>query len=160
MKTKWIKVLLILAVVLIGWGVKSKFASQQTIVESYEHKIIELNQVETTAADEVNRTFLERFFTYESMLDRYEVGDITTADCYASLFPSGKVESDSGLSSELTSCDSYKKEESKDTISFLNQLQITIKVGGKETVQHTIFKTELKFVDGVWKVNEISFEED
>ncbi len=157
MKKKRIKVILALVVALIIWNVNHKIASQDAVIQSYEEKIIELNEINISDADKLNREFLNKFFTYESTPERYEVKSMTTPDCYASLFPSGEITTDSGLSSALTSCESYKKEDSKDSVSYLNQLEITIEIEGKESIQRVFFETKLNFIDEAWRVSEVEF---
>lgn len=106
-----------------------------------------------------NDTFLNAFFTYEKTRARYEnIKPLTTEEGYLSVFPSGLDLPDPdapSVQSLMTDLTQYQNRVNKNEMSFLSEFAVTTEYNKVKNTESYIVRTNLLFVDGKWKINDL-----
>lgn len=129
--------------------------------KNYEEQIKSLSSVKETEAIGSNRDFVNSYFTYESIKERYEkIQPLMTEKGYATVYPSaGELPGSSDkVSSSLTGLKAFKNQSTKTEMEFLNELTLTTEFNDIGNTEMVYVKTKLVYVNGQgWKVDGVEF---
>lgn len=154
---------LIIGVLIIAYifSLRSQLREVQANQHHYEKQIKSLSEVKNTDALELNRQFLEKFFTYETTAKRYEgIKSLMTDRGYQATHPSG-VElphSDQSVQSSMTGLKPFEYQHTKTEAEFINEFKLTTEFNNVSNTETVIVKTTLIYVkEQGWKVDDVEF---
>ncbi|GKU83934.1 hypothetical protein [Niallia sp. NCCP-28] len=143
------------------FSLKSQLQEVRSNQSRYEEKIKNLKMVQDSEAKMLNKTFLEKFFTYENTADRYKgIESFMTEQGLSSTHPSGTEipSTKESVASSIRGLKAYEHQISTTETSFINEFQFTTTYNGVADMVTTIIKTELLYVDHKgWKVNDVEY---
>ncbi|QHZ53347.1 hypothetical protein [Paenibacillus larvae] len=106
-----------------------------------------------------NAEFIKAFFEYDDLTTQIEkVKKLTTERGLLKAYPSGMSTERSGeVVTKIGGVETFEKLDEKDKkyVEYINEFNQTISFGGKKNRVKRIVKTQLKLVDGTWKVNNV-----
>lgn len=152
-----------IAVVLIlmyVFSLRSQLQEVRANQSNYEKQIKALSSVQNTDALNVNRKFLEKFFTYQTTAERYKkIEPLMTDQGFKATYPSGmELPKDQSVKSSMVGLKPYEYQSSKTEAEFFNEFKLTTKFNNVENTETVIVKTSLVYVkEQGWKIDDIEF---
>jgi hypothetical protein len=148
-------------VVMYVFSLRSQLQEVRANQGNYEEKIASLSSIENTDALEVNRKFLNNFFTYQTTAERYEtIKSFMTDQGYKATHPSGTElpNSEQSVKSSMTGLKPFEYQSSKTEAEFFNEFKLSTEFNDVTNTETVIVKTSLVYVkEKGWKIDDIEF---
>jgi hypothetical protein len=148
-------------VVVYVFSLQAQLREVRANQRNYEEQMASLSSVKNTDALEVNRDFLEHFFTYQTTAERYtNVESYMTDQGFQSTHPSGTElpKSEESVTSTMVGLKPYEYQSSKTEASFFNEFQLSTDFNDVTNTETVIVKTSLVYVKKQgWKVDDVEF---
>ncbi|WP_221567134.1 hypothetical protein [Alkalihalobacillus sp. TS-13] len=129
--------------------------------DHYEKEIKSLTSIQNTDALKVNQEFLEHFFTYQTIAERYEnIQPLMTDQGFNATHPSGTKppNSEQSVKSSMVGLKSFEYQESKTEAEFFNEFKLSTEFNDVTNTETVIVKTSLIYVkEQGWKINDVEF---
>ncbi|WP_347553006.1 hypothetical protein ABFG93_22435 (plasmid) [Pseudalkalibacillus hwajinpoensis] len=127
----------------------------------YEEQIASLSTVSNTNAQDVNRAFLEIFFTYKKTAERYkDIQPFMTDQGHQAIHPSGTElpKSEPSVQSTMVGLKSFEYQSSKTEAEFFNEFNLSTEFNDVTNTETVIVKTSLVYVkEQGWKIDDVEF---
>ncbi|RZT15569.1 hypothetical protein [Fictibacillus sp. BK138] len=150
-----------LVVVMYVFSLRSQLQEVRANQNNYEEKIATLSSIQNTDALEVNRKFLNSFFTYQTTTERYEkIKPLMTDQGYKATHPSGTElpNSEQSVKSLMTGLKAYEYQSSKTEFEFFNEFKLSTEYNNVSNTETVIVKTFLIHVKQQgWKIDDVEF---
>jgi hypothetical protein len=148
-------------VIMYVFSLQSQLQEVRANQENYEEKIATLSSIRNTDALEVNRKFLNNFFTYQTTAERYKnIKLLMTDQGYKATHPSG-VElpnSKQSIKSSMTGLKLFEYQSSKTEAEFFNEFKLSTEFNDVTNTETVIVRTSLIYIkEKGWKVDDIEF---
>ncbi|MED3564512.1 hypothetical protein [Bacillus xiapuensis] len=148
-------------VIMYIFGLRSQLQEVKANQRNYEDQIQTLSSVQNTDALEVNRKFLEKFFTYQTTAERYEkIKPLMTDQGFKATHPSGTElpKSKQSVKSSMVGLKPFEYQSSKTEAEFFNEFKLTTEFNNVSNTETVIVKTSLIYVkEQGWKINDVEF---
>lgn len=148
-------------VVMYVFSLRSQLQEVRANQDNYEEKIASLYSIQKTDALEVNRKFLNSFFTYQTTAERYEkIKPLMTNQGYKATHPSGTElpNSEQSVESSMTGLKPFEYQSSKTEAEFFNEFKLSTEFNDVTNTETVIVKTSLIYViEQGWKINDVEF---
>ncbi|WP_240416525.1 hypothetical protein [Paenibacillus periandrae] len=122
------------------------------------------DQISATGADDTNKAFIEKFFTYETTKQRYDnIKPFMTTRGYNSALPAGIEIPDNSsgvpsVSSQMNRLQPFRYVSGNEKIEFMNGFDVVTSFNKVQTTQTVIVHTVLLYSkDKGWQVDEVEF---
>lgn len=148
-------------VIMYIFGLRSQLQEVKANQRNYENQIKTLSSVQNTDALEVNRKFLEKFFTYQKTAERYEeIKPLMTDQGFKATHPSGTElpKSKQSVRSSMVGLKPFEYQSSKTEAEFFNEFKLTTEFNDVSNTETVIVKTSLFYLkEQGWKVDDVEF---
>lgn len=148
-------------VIMYVFSLRTQLQEVRANQRNYEEKIESLSSIQNTDALKVNREFLQSFFTYQTIAERYEnIKPFMTDQGYKATHPSGTdlPNSEQSVKSSMVGLKPFEYQDSKTEAEFFNEFKLTTEFNGVANTETVIVKTSLIYVkEQGWKVDDIEF---
>lgn len=148
-------------VIMYVFSLRSQLQEVKANQRNYEDQIKTLSSVQNIDALEVNRKFLEKFFTYQTTAERYEkIKPLMTDQGFKATHPSGTElpDSEESVKSSMVELKPYEYQSSKTEAEFLNEFKLSTEFNSVTNTETVIVKTSLIHVEGQrWLVDDVEF---
>ncbi|WP_408008202.1 hypothetical protein ACJROX_26585 [Pseudalkalibacillus sp. A8] len=129
--------------------------------DHYEKEIKSLSSIQNTDALKINKEFLEHFFTYQTIAERYQnIQPLMTDQGYKATYPSGTElpSSDQSVKSSIAGLKSFEYQDSQTEAEFFNEFKLSTEFNDVTNTETVIVKTNLIYVKKQgWKINNVEF---
>jgi uncharacterized protein len=148
-------------VIMYVFSLRSQLQEVRANQGNYEEQIKSLSSIQNTDALQINRVFLESFFTYQTTAERYKkIEPFMTVQGFKSTDPSGTElpNSEESVQSSMIGLKPFEYQSSKTENEFINEFKLTTEYNNVATTGTVIVKTSLIYVkEQGWKVNDVEF---
>jgi hypothetical protein len=148
-------------VIMYVFSLRTQLQEIRANQRNYEEEISSLSSIQNTDALEVNRKFLEKFFTYETTAERYQnIKSFMTDQGYKSTHPSGTEppNSEQSVKSSMIGLKLFEYQSSKTEAEFFNEFKLSTEYNDITNTQTVIVKTSLIHVkEQGWKIDDVEF---
>lgn len=148
-------------VIMYIFGLRSQLQEVKANQRNYENQIKTLSSVQYTDALEVNREFLEKFFTYQTTVERYKkIKPLMTDQGYKATHPSGTEipHSKQSVKSSMVGLKPFEYQSSKTEAEFFNEFNLSTEFNDLSNTETVIVKTSLIYVkEQGWKIDDVEF---
>jgi uncharacterized protein len=151
--------IIVVLVMMYVFSLRSQLQEAKDDQNHYAQQIKSLSSVQNSDAVNVNREFLEKFFTYQTMADRYKnIKPLMTDRGFMATHPSGSElpHSDESVKSSIVNLKPFEYQSSNVDAEFLNEFELTTEFNNVSSTKTVIVKTSLIFVQNQgWKVDDV-----
>jgi hypothetical protein len=148
-------------VIMYVFSLRSQLQEVRANQNHYEEKIASLSSIQNTDALEVNRRFLNNFFTYQTTAERYEkIKPLMTDQGYKATHPSGTElpNSKQSVKSSMKGLKPFEYQSSKTEAEFFNEFNLSTEFKDVTNTETVIVKTSLIYViEQGWKIDDVEF---
>jgi uncharacterized protein len=148
-------------VIMYVFSLRTQLQEVRANQNNYEEQIKELSSIQSTEVRKVNREFLESFFTYQTIAERYKnIKPFMTDQGYKATHPSGTEipTSEQQVKSSIVELKPFEYQSSKTETEFFNEFKLTTEFNNVANTETVIVKTSLVYVkEKGWKVEDVEF---
>jgi hypothetical protein len=148
-------------VIMYVFSLRTQLQEVRANQNNYEEQIKELSSIQSTEVLKVNREFLESFFTYQTIAERYKnIKPFMTDQGYKATHPSGTEipTSEQQVKSSIVELKPFEYQSSKTETEFFNEFKLTTEFNNVANTETVIVKTSLVYVkEKGWKVEDVEF---
>ncbi|MGN7397328.1 hypothetical protein [Peribacillus frigoritolerans] len=147
-------------VIMYVFSLRSQMQEVRANQENYENQIQSLSSIKDTGALQINREFIESFFTYQTTAERYKKIELMSDQGFKSTHPSGMElpDSEESINSSMVGLKPFEYQSSKTEAEFFNYFKLTNEFNNVADTDTVIVKTSLIYVkEQGWKVDDVEF---